>query len=98
MPVATKTWSRESAGLLLLILVWSIYQGDVALVTTIIWPILSYAAVAYGLKRLDGPNSLLRTRPSESSDWGRSQRSSEYSARPGERADSRSEDFQRTDY
>ena len=68
---ATKTWSRETAGLLLLVLVWSIYQGDAELVTAIIWPILSYAAVAFGLKRLDGPDSLFRNKPSEPLNGGR---------------------------
>ena len=84
MPITTKTWSRETAGSLLLVLVWSIYQGDAELVTAIIWPILSYAAVAFGLKRLDGPDSLFRNKPSEPLNGGRSQRSSEHTAGPGE--------------
>lgn len=54
-----KTWARETAGVLLLALGWTLYQENIALVTVIVWPILSYAAVAFGLKRVDGFDKLL---------------------------------------
>jgi len=53
-----KTWSRETAGVLLAVLVWTIYQENVPLVEVIIWPFISYAAVAYGLKRIDASDKL----------------------------------------
>ena len=53
-----KTWSRETAGVLLAVLVWTIYQENVPLVEVIIWPFISYAAVAYGLKRIENAEGL----------------------------------------
>lgn len=53
-----KTWGRETALGLLLVLCWSIYQENVPLVEVIIWPITTYAAVAFGLKRVDVSDKL----------------------------------------
>lgn len=65
MPLSAvkKTWSRETAGILLAVLCWTIYQENVPLVEVIIWPFTTYAAVAYGLKRVDTSDKLW-TKPS----------------------------------
>lgn len=47
-----KTWSRETALLLMGVLCYAIYQNNVEMVGVITWPILSYSAVAFGLKRI----------------------------------------------
>ena len=54
----SKTWSRETAAILLVVLCWAIYQENVPLVEVIIWPITTYAAVAFGLKRADASDKL----------------------------------------
>jgi hypothetical protein len=60
-----KTWSRETALVLLGVLVWVIYKENVPLVSVIILPILSYAAVVFGLKRVDDSTKLFQTKPSK---------------------------------
>tara|TARA_R110000823_G_scaffold26421_2_gene77122 strand:+ start:325 stop:531 length:207 start_codon:yes stop_codon:yes gene_type:complete len=60
-----KTWSRETALVLLGVLVWAIYKENVPLVSVIIFPILSYAAVVFGLKRVDDSTKLFQTKPSK---------------------------------
>ena len=67
-----KTWSRETAYALGLILIWTIYKENTALVEVIIWPILSYAALAFGLKRVDDSTKLFSDKPTKTSErWGR---------------------------
>ena len=48
-----KTWSRETAFILLSVLCWTIYQNNVGMAEVIVWPITTYAAIAFGLKRID---------------------------------------------
>lgn len=64
MSKKTKTWGRETAFLLLSVLCWTVSQGDVGLVEVIIWPFTTYAAVAFGLKRVDDSDKLFGTKPS----------------------------------
>ncbi len=45
-----KTFKREFAAVLLAILVFKIYDGHVEMVQAIVWPILSFVAIAAGLK------------------------------------------------
>lgn len=59
-----KTWSREVALVLLSVLCWAIFMENVDLVEVIIWPFTSFAAVAYGLKRVDDSDKLFGTKPS----------------------------------
>ena len=56
MPTATinkklkeKTFKREYAAILFVMLAWSIWHDNVAMVEVIIWPILSFVAAAAGL-------------------------------------------------
>jgi len=63
MKVTRKTWSRETALVLLALLGWSIYKENVNLVEVIVWPFVSYAAVAFGLKRVDDSSKLFGTKP-----------------------------------
>jgi len=93
-----KTWSRETAGLLLAVFCWSVYQENVPLVEAIIWPIITYAAVAFGLKRVDSSDKLWRSQPSESTVGRGSERSGQHPVGPGERTDSRPQDFQRAEH
>ena len=97
MPVTRKTWSRETAALLLAVLCWTVYQENVPLVTAIIWPFTTYAAIAFGLKRADESGRLFGSESTEPSFGGWPQRSGEHTARPGERTDGGPQDFQRTD-
>lgn len=55
---AKKTWSRESAWVLIFALLWCIYQENTPLVEVIIWPFTTYAAIAFGLKRVDTSDKL----------------------------------------
>jgi len=59
-----KTWGRETAAVLLVVLCWAIYQENVPLVEVIIWPFTTYAAIAFGLKRVDDSAKLFGTKPS----------------------------------
>lgn len=93
-----KTWSRETAALLLAILCWTVYQENVALVTAIIWPFTTYAAVAFGLKRADESGRLFGSKSPEPSFGGWSQRSGQHPVGPGERTDGRPQDFQRAEH
>ena len=85
MPTKRKTWSRETAAILLAILCWTIYQENVPLVTAIIWPFTSYAAVAFGIKRIDDSNKLwLGSKPSEPGVRRGAERSGQRTGRSGE--------------
>ena len=59
-----KTWARETALALLTVLCWTIYQENIGMVEVIVWPFTTYAAVAYGLKRVES-GGLLRDKPSQ---------------------------------
>ena len=60
-----KTWSRETAVILLLVLCYTIYRENVELTNVIIWPITTYASVAFGLRRIDVSDKLFQTKSSE---------------------------------
>lgn len=55
-----KTWGRETALGLLFLLAWVVYQENVEMVEVIVWPFTTYAAIAYGLKRIDDSNGMWR--------------------------------------
>lgn len=82
-----KTWHRETALALLVVLCWTIYNEDVEMVKVIVYPVLTYAALAYGLKRAD-TSDWVRKQPLISADGGRSERSCQYSDREDEPTDS----------
>jgi len=44
-----KTWKREVAGLLLLGLAYVIYTDDVEMTNAIVWPVMFFAAGAFGI-------------------------------------------------
>jgi hypothetical protein len=44
-----KTWKREVAALLLTFLCYTILGGDVEMVKVIVYPFMTFAAVAFGL-------------------------------------------------
>jgi len=48
-----KTMKREYALLLLLVLLWTVFTGNVAMVEVIVWPFLSFVATAVGLTIYD---------------------------------------------
>jgi hypothetical protein len=66
-----KTYKREFAIVLISILTFKIYQGHVEMVQVIIWPILSFVAIAAGLKGYEnlnfGLNRTTETRSTSSS-------------------------------
>jgi hypothetical protein len=73
-----KTWSRETAFALLGVFVWAVYKNNVEMVEVIVWPITTYAAIAFGLKRVDQSDGVWFGQSSESSNRGRPERSSEH--------------------
>ena len=48
-----KTWSRETALILMAVFCWTVYSNNVGMAEVIVWPITTYAAIAFGLKRID---------------------------------------------
>jgi hypothetical protein len=48
-----KTMKREYALVLLLVLLWVVITGDVAMVEVIVWPFLSFVATSAGLTIYD---------------------------------------------
>ena len=58
MKQPSKTWGRETAFMLLAILCWTIYQDNVGMAEVILWPITTYAAIAFGLKRVDDSSGI----------------------------------------
>jgi len=58
-----KTGSTESAWLLLGFLGWLIYQENTGLVEVVIWPFITYASIAFGLKRVDLSDKLWGSKP-----------------------------------
>jgi hypothetical protein len=53
-----KTWSTESAWVLIGMLCFVVFKENIELVKVIIWPFTTYAAVAFGLKRVDTSDKL----------------------------------------
>lgn len=84
----TKTWSRETALALLAVFIWAVYQNNVEMVEVIVWPITTYAAIAYGLKRVDQSDGMWSAKP-PSSTHGRDQRSSQRPSRGDQYPDHR---------
>ena len=83
-----KTWSRETALLLLLVFIWAVYQNNVEMVEVIVWPIITYAAIAFGLKRVDQSDGMWFAKP-PSGTHGRDERSSERPSRRDQHSDYR---------
>lgn len=84
----TKTWKRETAFLMLLGLAYVVSTGDVSMVEVLVWPIFSFAGLAFGLDvyaKSDG----MRHVPPFTSNRGRNERSSEYPSREAEQPDPR---------
>tara|TARA_R100001594_G_scaffold129838_1_gene168627 strand:+ start:108 stop:305 length:198 start_codon:yes stop_codon:yes gene_type:complete len=50
--IKMKTYKREVASVLLLGLAYVVYTGDVEMVNALVWPILGFAAGAFGLDAL----------------------------------------------
>ena len=84
-----KTWSRETALVLMGVLIWTIYKENTPLVAVIIFPILSYATVVFGLKRVDDSTKLFQTKPAEppEAQWRDSQRPGGSREQPDRRTD-----------
>ena len=59
--IKKKTWATETAMFLLLVLCWPIYQENVELVKILVFPILTYATLAFGLKRIDISDKLFKS-------------------------------------
>jgi hypothetical protein len=83
----SKTWKRETAALMLLGLAYVVSTGDVSMVEVLVWPIFSFAGLAFGLDvyaKSDG----MRHNPPIPSDRGRDERSREYAVREEQHSDS----------
>ena len=48
-----KSFKREVASALVGMLMWVIYNGNVPMTEVIIWPILSFASIAFGMSWMD---------------------------------------------
>lgn len=73
----TKTWSRETALALLGVFIWAVYKNNAEMVEVIVWPITTYAAIAFGLKRVDQSDGVWFGQSSQSSHRGRPERGSQ---------------------
>ena len=62
-PLKRKTGSTESAWLLLALMSYVVFQENTALVEVIIWPLVTYASIAFGLKRVDLSDKLWWPKP-----------------------------------
>jgi hypothetical protein len=87
MVTKVKTWKRETAIVMLLGLSYVVFTGDVSMVEVLVWPIFSFAGLAFGLDVYSNANGM-RNVPTFSSSRGRDQRSSEHPVRPTEQPDS----------
>lgn len=63
-----KTWKREVAAVLLLWLAYLMETKDVELVELVVWPVFSYAGLAFGL---DVYSNVMRSVPTVASDGRR---------------------------
>lgn len=86
----SKTWSRETALLLLAVFIWAVYQNNVEMVEVIVWPITTYAAIAYGLKRVDQSDGMWSSKPPSGS-YERAERSSQRPSRGDQHPDHRAD-------
>jgi hypothetical protein len=62
-PLKRKTGSTESAWLLLALMSYVVFQENTELVEVIIWPFITYASIAFGLKRVDLSDKLWGSKP-----------------------------------
>lgn len=60
-----KTFKREYAFLLMIVLIYSIFKDNVDMVTIIIWPILTFVAGAAGLHLFFKPRQNVETNNEE---------------------------------
>ena len=73
-----KTYKRELAAGLLLWFMYIVEVKDVSVVQVLVWPVFTFAALSFGLDWFGKSGGGLQgtTQPT---DWGRSERGSEYS-------------------
>ena len=76
-PKKPKTYKRELAISLLVWLVYVVETKDANIIEILVWPIFTFAALAFGMDWFGKSDGLRQWTP-ESSDRGRSQRGSEY--------------------
>lgn len=84
----TKTWKRETAFLMLLGLAYVVSTGDVSMVEVLVWPIFSFAGLAFGLDVYAKSDGMRHVSPF-TSNRGRNERSSEHPSREAEQPDPR---------
>lgn len=85
----TKTWKRETAFLLLLGLAYVVWTGDVAMVQVLVWPIFSFAGLAFGLDVYSKSDGMRQVPPIPTVRGSTQYSSAQYSSRETEQPDPR---------
>jgi hypothetical protein len=81
-----KTWKREAAALMMLGLSYVVWTGDVSMVEVLVWPVFSFAGLAFGLDVYSNANGM-RNVPTFSSTRGRNERSGKHPSGETEQPD-----------
>lgn len=81
-----KTWKREAAALMMLGLSYVVWTGDVDMVEVLVWPVFSFAGLAFGLDVYSNGNGM-RNVPTFSSTRRRDKRSSKHPSGEAEQPD-----------
>lgn len=85
-----KTYKRELAVGLLVWLIYIVETKDASIIEVLVWPIFTFAALAFGMDWFGKSDSLQRQSPQSFNRRG-SERSSEYPTGSGEQSDFRGE-------
>ena len=84
-----KTYKREVAVALLIWLAYVVEMKDANVVEVIIWPVFTFAALAFGIDWWGKSGSLMQQPPNEAPNGGRPQRSSKHPSSEGGNPDDR---------
>lgn len=87
-----KTWKRELAVVLLLWLMYVVETKDASTIEILVWPVFTFAALAFGMDWFGKSSNGVWGESSISSDRGRAKRGSSSSDGQGEQSGSRKPD------
>lgn len=87
--MSRKTYKREVAVALLIWLAYVVEVKDATIVETIIWPVFTFVALAFGVDWWGKSGSSVWQSPNEASDGGRPKRSSQHPSGEGSEPDIR---------
>ena len=84
-----KTYKREIALGLFVWLIYLVETKDASILEILVWPIFTFGALAFGMDWFGKSGGLQRDGSSQSTNRGRSERSSEHPVGPTEYSDDR---------